>query len=69
MAMSARGNTRSRSTAPAANPARSKWPAAYIWGISAVSPPIKAQPAWRQPWAMPATTAAASDGSSLPVAK
>ena len=37
------------------------WPAievheTYIDGISAVSPPISAQPAWRQPSAMPFST-------------
>jgi hypothetical protein len=42
--------------------------AAYMPGISAVSPPISAQPALRQPSAMPATTAAACSTSSLPVA-
>ena len=38
-------------------------------GISAVSPPIKAQAAWRHPSAIPSTTPAASSISSLPVAK
>ena len=37
-------------------------------GISAVSPPISAQPAWRQPSAIEATTAAATSLSSFPVA-
>ena len=37
-------------------PGRSR-PRAYMPGISAVSPPTRAQPAWRQPSAMPATTA------------
>ena len=38
-------------------------------GISAVSPPIRAQPAWRQPSATPPTIAAPWSGSSLPVAR
>jgi hypothetical protein len=38
-------------------------------GISAVSPPISAQPAALQPLAMPPTIAAPCSGSSLPVAK
>jgi len=38
-------------------------------GISAVSPPISAQPDSRQACAMPATISAAASGSSLPVAK
>jgi hypothetical protein len=38
-------------------------------GISAVSPPINAQPASSQPWAMPFTTVAAVPTSSLPQAK
>jgi hypothetical protein len=37
-------------------------------GISAVSPPISAQPARRQPSAIEATTAAATSLSSFPVA-
>ena len=41
------------STAPTAKPARSYSPAGYMPGISAVSPPISAQPASSQPWAMP----------------
>jgi len=38
-------------------------------GISAVSPPISAQPASSQPRAMPFTTASATRLSSLPQAK
>src|SRR3546814_7260690 len=38
----------SRSTAPTVKPARSYSPSGYMPGISAVSPPIKAQPAIRQ---------------------
>jgi len=38
-------------------------------GISAVSPPTSAQPAIRQPSAMPPTTLAACVTSSFPVAK
>jgi hypothetical protein len=38
-------------------------------GISAVSPPTRAQLAWRQPSAMPETTRVAVATSSLPVAK
>ena len=34
-------------------------------GISAVSPPIRAQPAWRQPSAMPSTTTGADFGVEL----
>ena len=37
-------------------------------GISAVSPPANAAPAWRQPSAMPCTTSAASSAFSFPVA-
>ncbi len=44
-------------------------PPAYMPGISAVSPPTRAQPASRQPSAMPAITARACATSSLPVAK
>ena len=57
------------STAPTAKPARSYSPAGYMLGISAVSPPISAQPACSQPWAMPLTTAVAVGTSSLPQAK
>ena len=49
-----------------AKPARSYSPAAYMPGISAVSPPISAQPACSQPAAMPLITAAATSTSSLP---
>ena len=38
-------------------------------GISAVSPPISAQPACSQPAAMPLITSAATATSSLPQAK
>ncbi len=41
------------STAPTAKPARSYSPSGYMLGISAVSPPISAQPASSQPRAMP----------------
>ena len=57
------------STAATVKPARSYSPGAYMSGISAVSPPISAQPASVQPLAMPPTTAAAVSMSSLPVAK
>ena len=57
------------STAATQNPARSYSPGGYMSGISAVSPPISAQPDNSQPRAMPPTTAAAGSTSSLPVAK
>ena len=57
------------STAPTAKPARSYSPAGYMPGISAVSPPIRAQPEISQPRAMPPTTAAAVSTWSLPQAK
>ena len=57
------------STAPTAKPARSYSPSGYMPGISAVSPPIRAQPLSSQPRAMPPTTAAAMSTSSLPQAK
>ena len=57
------------STAPTAKPAKSYSPAGYMPGISAVSPPIKAQPDNSQPLAMPPTTAAAVSTSNLPQAK
>ncbi|MCY1212281.1 hypothetical protein D9M72_240140 [compost metagenome] len=57
------------STAPTAKPARSYSPAGYMPGISAVSPPMRAQPESSQPRAMPPTTAAAVSTSSLPQAK
>jgi hypothetical protein len=41
----------------------------YMPGISAVSPPISAQPACSQPAAMPLTTSVATATSSLPQAK
>jgi len=44
-------------------------PSAYIPGISAVSPPMSAQPASSQPRAMPLTTSVATATSSLPHAK
>jgi hypothetical protein len=60
---------RSFSTTPTQNPARSYSPCGYIPGISAVSPPISAQPASSQPRAMPFTTCTATCRSSLPQAK
>jgi hypothetical protein len=57
------------STTPTAKPARSYSPSGYMPGISAVSPPISAQPASSQPLAMPPTTEAAVSTSSLPQAK
>ncbi|MNT24184.1 hypothetical protein D3C72_1596440 [compost metagenome] len=57
------------STAPTAKPARSYSPSGYMPGISAVSPPISAQPDSSQPLAMPPTTAAAVSTWSLPQAK
>ena len=57
------------STAPTAKPARSYSPSGYMPGISAVSPPIKAQPESSQPLAMPPITAAAVSTCSLPQAK
>ncbi len=57
------------STAPTAKPARSYSPSGYMPGISAVSPPISAQPDSSQPCAMPLTTVAAVSTSSLPHAK
>ena len=51
------------------NPARSYSPSGYMPGISAVSPPISAQPASSQPWAIPLTTSAAVSTWSLPQAK
>ena len=50
-------------------PARSYSPSAYMSGISAVSPPIKAAPACWHPSAIPETTFAAISISSLPQAK
>ena len=57
------------STAPTAKPARSYSPGGYMPGISAVSPPISAQPESSQPRAMPPTTRTAVSTSSLPQAK
>jgi len=57
------------STAPTAKPARSYSPSGYMPGISAVSPPISAQPASSQPRAMPPTTWAAVSTSRRPQAK
>ena len=54
---------------PTAKPARSYSPAGYMLGISAVSPPISAQPASSQPSAMPLITCVATPLSSLPQAK
>ncbi len=53
------------STAPTMKPARSYSPSAYMPGISAVSPPISAQPLLRQPRAIPSTTSAATSGVQL----
>ena len=44
-----------RSAAPTMKPARSYSPAAYMPGISAVSPPIRAHPFFLQPRAIPET--------------
>ena len=60
---------RSFSTTPTQKPARSYSPSGYMPGISAVSPPISAQPASSQPRAMPLITSAATSRSSLPQAK
>ena len=60
---------RSFSTRPTAKPARSYSLGSYMPGISAVSPPMSAQPACSQPSAMPFTTSAATPTSSLPQAK
>ena len=57
------------STTPTAKPARSYSPAGYMLGISAVSPPISAQPASSQPRATPLITSVALATSSLPQAK
>ena len=57
------------STAPTVKPARSYSPGGYMSGISAVSPPIRAQPASSQPRAMPETTDTVVSTCSLPVAK
>ena len=55
------------STTPTAKPARSYSPGAYRSGSSAVSPPISAQLAWRQPSATPRTSASIRPGSSFGV--
>ena len=47
------------------NPARSYSPSAYMPGISAVSPPMSAQPLFLQPRAMPDTTLAANSAFEL----
>ncbi len=57
------------STAATQKPARSYSPGGYMSGISAVSPPIRAQPDSSQPLAMPLTTATVVSTCSLPVAK
>ena len=41
-------------------------PSAYMLGISAVSPPMRAQPAWRQPSLTPLITCVASATCNLP---
>ena len=56
------------STAPTAKPAMSRSSGAMTPGCSAVSPPISAQPASRQPSVTPATTAPMRAGSTFPVA-
>ncbi len=60
---------RLRSTAPTMKPARSYSPRAYMPGISAVSPPMSAQPFLLQPRATPETTLAQTLASSLATAK
>ena len=59
----------SLSTQPTAKPAKSYSPAGYMPGISAVSPPTKAQPDCSQPSAIPLITNAAVPTSNLPQAK
>ena len=56
------------STTPTVKPAMSYSPSAYMPGISAVSPPTSAHPAWRQPSATPATMASIFWGSLRPTA-
>ena len=58
-------SSRSRSTIPTANPARSSSPSAYICGICAVSPPIRAHCASRQPQAMPRISESRDCASTL----
>ena len=53
------------STTPTAKPARSYSPGGYMPGSSAVSPPSSAQPARRQPSAMPSITRVACSTSSF----
>mmetsp|Transcript_3965 Transcript_3965/g.11221 ORF Transcript_3965/g.11221 Transcript_3965/m.11221 type:complete len:207 (-) Transcript_3965:2536-3156(-) len=55
-------------TAPTQKPATSKSPAPYKPGISAVSPPLKAQPDLAQPSATPSTNDAHASTSKAPVA-
>ncbi len=57
------------STTPTAKPAMSNSSFEYRSGISAVSPPIRAQSACRQPAAMPSTICAIFAGSSLSTAR
>ena len=59
---------RPRSTTPTAKPAMSRSSAAMAPGCSAVSPPSRAQPAWRQPSATPATSCSSWSGSRRPTA-
>ncbi|MOA29508.1 hypothetical protein D3C78_1505260 [compost metagenome] len=57
------------STTPTVNPAISYSPSAYIPGISAVSPPINAQPDSLQPSAIPDTIASIFSGMTLSQAR
>ena len=58
--------SRSRSTTPTAKPTRSKWPGSSMPGSSAISPPMRAQPASLHPWATPATSCSIWAGSRRP---
>ena len=62
------GNKSRFLTAPTQKPATSKSPAPYKPGISAVSPPDKAQPLFAQPSATPSTKEAQASTSNAPVA-
>ena len=57
---------RSRSTTPTRNPTRSKSSSGITPGCSAISPPIRAQPAWRQPSARPPAPPCARARASPP---
>ena len=57
---------RAAPTGATQKPARSKSSGRIMSGCSAVSPPSRAQPAWRQPSAMPSTSSAIASGSILP---